>query len=58
MGMESRNIYHDIAERTDGDIYIGVVGPVRNRQIHLYQTLYGNLGAAQHRQPVPPGAGH
>ncbi|MDR1564202.1 MAG: stage IV sporulation protein A, partial [Oscillospiraceae bacterium] len=27
--MEERNIYHDIAERTDGDIYIGVVGPVR-----------------------------
>lgn len=23
------NIYNDIAERTDGDIYIGVVGPVR-----------------------------
>ncbi len=23
------NIYRDIAERTDGDIYIGVVGPVR-----------------------------
>lgn len=27
--MESKNIYHDIATRTDGDIYIGVVGPVR-----------------------------
>lgn len=27
--MEERNLYHDIAERTDGDIYIGVVGPVR-----------------------------
>lgn len=27
--MESYNIYQDIAERTDGDIYIGVVGPVR-----------------------------
>lgn len=27
--MEERNIYRDIAERTDGDIYIGVVGPVR-----------------------------
>lgn len=27
--MEDRNIYRDIAERTDGDIYIGVVGPVR-----------------------------
>ncbi len=27
--MEQRNIYKDISERTDGDIYIGVVGPVR-----------------------------
>ena len=27
--MESRNIYKDIAQRTQGDIYIGVVGPVR-----------------------------
>ena len=27
--MEERKIYEDIALRTDGDIYIGVVGPVR-----------------------------
>lgn len=27
--MEERNIYKDIAQRTNGDIYIGVVGPVR-----------------------------
>ncbi|WHH59864.1 stage IV sporulation protein A [Petroclostridium sp. X23] len=27
--MENYNIYQDIAERTEGDIYIGVVGPVR-----------------------------
>lgn len=27
--MEERNIYEDIAKRTGGDIYIGVVGPVR-----------------------------
>ena len=27
--MESRNIYKDIEQRTGGDIYIGVVGPVR-----------------------------
>ena len=27
--MEERKIYEDIAQRTDGDIYIGVVGPVR-----------------------------
>lgn len=27
--MEERNIYKDISQRTNGDIYIGVVGPVR-----------------------------
>lgn len=27
--MRERNIYEDIARRTNGDIYIGVVGPVR-----------------------------
>ncbi len=27
--MEERNIYKDISQRTGGDIYIGVVGPVR-----------------------------
>jgi stage IV sporulation protein A len=28
--MENRNIYKDIAQRTDGNIYVGVVGPVRS----------------------------
>ena len=28
--MPERNIYEDIARRTNGDIYIGVVGPVRS----------------------------
>ena len=27
--MEERNIYKDISQRTNGDIYIGIVGPVR-----------------------------
>ena len=27
--MEKLGIYQDISERTQGDIYIGVVGPVR-----------------------------
>ena len=27
--MSNYNIYKDIAERTNGDIYVGVVGPVR-----------------------------
>ncbi len=28
--LEERNIYQDIAQRTNGDIYVGVVGPVRS----------------------------
>ncbi len=27
--MAGENLFHDIANRTDGDIYIGIVGPVR-----------------------------
>ena len=27
--MEEKNVYRDMSQRTDGDIYIGVVGPVR-----------------------------
>ena len=27
--MENINLYQDISNRTDGDIYVGVVGPVR-----------------------------
>ena len=27
--MENLGLYQDIANRTDGDIYVGVVGPVR-----------------------------
>ena len=27
--MEEYNIYRDIAQRNHGDVYIGVVGPVR-----------------------------
>lgn len=29
MEMATFNLYRDVAERTDGDVYIGVVGPVR-----------------------------
>ena len=29
--MENLGLYQDIAKRTDGDIYVGVVGPVRTR---------------------------
>ena len=33
---ENLKLYQDIAERTDGDIYVGVVGPVRTRKTNFY----------------------
>jgi len=33
---ENLKLYQDIAERTDGDIYVGVVGPVRTRKVDFY----------------------
>ena len=33
---ENLLVYQDIAKRTDGDIYVGVVGPVRTRKINIY----------------------
>ena len=41
--MENRTIYEDIAQRTDGDIYIGVVGPCAP-EIDVYQAIYGDDG--------------
>ena len=55
--METFNIYQDIAERTGGDIYIGVVGPVRTGKIDLYQAVYGFAGAAAHCKHLHEGAG-
>lgn len=39
--MENLGLYQDIAKRTQGDIYVGVVGPVRTRKIYFYQKVYG-----------------
>ena len=36
------SIYQDIAKRTAGDIYIGVVGPGPDGEVHLYQAVYGD----------------
>ena len=38
--MENFQVYRDIQARTGGDIYIGVVGPVR-RKIHIHPEIYG-----------------
>ena len=35
----TRSIYQDIAERTGGDIYIGVVGPVRTGKSTLVKRI-------------------
>ncbi|MBE5738476.1 MAG: stage IV sporulation protein A [Clostridiales bacterium] len=41
--MNNYNIYRDIAERTDGDIYIGVVGPVRTGKSTFITKVMENL---------------
>lgn len=35
------NLYQDIQTRTGGEIYLGVVGPVRTGKSNLYQAFYG-----------------
>lgn len=46
--MENLGLYQDISKRTDGDIYVGVVGPVRTRQIYFYKKIYGPTCHSQH----------
>ncbi len=41
--MAETSIYQDIAKRTGGDIYIGVVGPVRTGKSTFIQKLLDNL---------------
>ena len=41
--MSEYNIYKDIAERTNGDIYIGVVGPVRTGKSTFITKVMENL---------------
>ncbi len=38
-----KNIYSDIADRTGGNIYIGVVGPVRTRKSTLIKRRMEQL---------------
>ncbi|MEF9879039.1 MAG: stage IV sporulation protein A [Clostridia bacterium] len=39
MKEQAFNLYRDIAERTDGDVYIGVVGPVRTGKSTLISRM-------------------
>lgn len=41
--MENRNIYEDISKRTNGDIYMGVVGPVRTGKSTFIKNFMENI---------------
>ena len=41
--MEEKNVYRDISQRTDGDIYIGVVGPVRTGKSTFIKRFMDSL---------------
>ena len=43
MNIMSESIYKDISERTEGNIYIGVVGPVRSGKSTLITKLMNVL---------------
>lgn len=41
--MEERNVYQDISQRTQGDVYIGVVGPVRTGKSTFIKRFMDSL---------------
>jgi hypothetical protein len=57
--MEEFNIYRDIAERTQGDIYIGVVGPVSEREsLLLSKGLWTCWFCRTYRESLCKGKGY
>ena len=55
--MEHQTIYQDIAERTGGDIYIGVVGPVRTGKSTFIKKFMENLVIPNIQNEAPAGTG-
>ena len=43
MSEQNFDLYRDIAKRTDGDVYIGVVGPVRTGKSTLISRMMEEL---------------
>ncbi len=41
--MDEKNVYQDISRRTDGDVYIGVVGPVRTGKSTFIKRFMDSL---------------
>lgn len=50
--MEKVDIFKDIAERTGGDIYLGVVGAVRTGNPHLLRNSWSLLLFRIYRQKL------
>ena len=53
--MEKYDIYKDIAKRTGGDVYIGVVGPVRTGKStfitkFMQELVLPNITSKLHKQ--------
>ncbi len=48
--MENFNVYKDTEARTNGEIYIGVVGPVRTGEVYLYHKDDGAACPAKHQR--------
>lgn len=43
------DLYKDIQKRTNGEIYIGVVGPVRTGK-STFKAVYGSVCTSVHRR--------
>lgn len=48
--MENLEIYEDIANRTDGDIYVGVVRTSKNREVNIYKKFYGFISFTKYSE--------
>lgn len=46
--MNQEQIYQSIAQRTGGDIYLGVVGPVRSGKSTFIKRFFGTDAFAAH----------
>ena len=54
--MTSATIYQEIAQRTGGDIYLGVVGPVRTGKSTLIKRFLEQLVLPNIDDPYPRAA--
>ena len=56
--MQAYDLYQDIAQRTQGDVYVGVVGPVRTGKSTFIRRLMEKMviPAIENAHNRPPGS--